>query len=192
MAASGCWVWRSWDTNYNGTAVSVPTQVSGLSGISAIGGGFFYMLAVAADGTTYSWGLSDVGQARHWAHRHHRVRAGASAGVGGTGQLSLGPNGFAATSTATGSTTSLSLSVDLAVAAARQQRQHLCRRAGARPGILFPHRYRLASVGRWRNSVYHTGALSSRTLSLLNGANVTGLGRHGKSMWVTAAAIANY
>ena len=40
----------------------VPVQVKGLSGIKAVGAGFYHSLAVRADGTVATWGWNYFGQ----------------------------------------------------------------------------------------------------------------------------------
>lgn len=49
-------------TTTSGTDIRVPTQVSGLSGISHIARGYNHSLAVKSDGTVYAWGWNDYGQ----------------------------------------------------------------------------------------------------------------------------------
>jgi hypothetical protein len=62
-------VWAWGDGFYGGlgngtvlTRASTPVQVSGLSEVTAIAGGFSYGLAVRTDGTVWGWGLNNYGQ----------------------------------------------------------------------------------------------------------------------------------
>ena len=49
-------------TSGNGTNSATPVQVTGLSGATAIAGGYAHSLAVKFDGTAWGWGLNSSGQ----------------------------------------------------------------------------------------------------------------------------------
>jgi alpha-tubulin suppressor-like RCC1 family protein len=61
-------VW-AWGTNQFGQlgtgnflSSNVPVQVSGLAGVTAIGAGAAFSLAVKSDGTVWAWGSGESGQ----------------------------------------------------------------------------------------------------------------------------------
>src|SRR5437773_924820 len=60
---------RAWGYNANGelgdgTATNryAPVQVSGLTGVTAIAGGYNHSLAILSDGTVWAWGSNALGQ----------------------------------------------------------------------------------------------------------------------------------
>ena len=48
--------------NFSDPCSMVPVQVSNLSGVTAIGGGYYHSLAVRSDGSVWSWGYNNCGQ----------------------------------------------------------------------------------------------------------------------------------
>ena len=50
------------------TNSNVPVQVSGLSGVTAIAGGYFHTIALKSDGTVWAWGFNENGELGNGTH----------------------------------------------------------------------------------------------------------------------------
>jgi alpha-tubulin suppressor-like RCC1 family protein len=86
-------VWAWGDNSYGQLGDGTTTkrlnavQVSGLSGVIAISGGFVHTLALKADGTVWAWGNNGYGQLGDGTttERHSPVQVSGLSGVGGIG-----------------------------------------------------------------------------------------------------------